>query len=200
MMAEMTAYPRAPLACRSWQLPDMDAAEGEHRQRSRGASLAQGSQPDGGAEGGFRRGGEDRAEGDEVGAGFGGRGDFRRVMGGDADQAIRAEQAADNRGGEGVAAEVDAVGVHGQGDIDAIVDQQPCPVTAGEGAKFRGQWQQLGSREIFLPQLHSPHAAAQGGLDGFGQGSPRWHLVPVGDQVEGEIDEWSWLDRPRGYG
>jgi hypothetical protein len=87
-----------------------------------------------------------------------------------------------------MAAEVDAVGAHGKGDIDAVVDQQPGTVLTSQAPQFTCQRQKLVDREVFLPELDGLHAALKRSFDDGRKSLPGRKLVTIGDQVEIEVD------------
>lgn len=164
-----------------------DAAEGEDGQWGGGAGGAQGVEADRCTVGGFGGCKPDWPEGDEVGPGAGGEENFLMVMGGNADQPFRTEEGAGLGNGEGVAAEMNAVGFRRQGDIEAVVDQQARAEFVSQFSQLPGQGEQFPRAEVFLPQLYGAYPAAEGGVHSGNQ-IAAGNLAAISDEVDAEID------------
>ena len=115
-----------------------------------------------------------------MGLGLEGLGDG---LGGDADDLIRAKLGADVPGLHVALAHVDAIGVHGQGDVYVVVDDKGHAVGSAEGFDVFRFVQEVGLVQVLLPELEEGHAAVQALLHDLVQG-PAVQPVPVGDGVE----------------
>ena len=78
---------------------------------------------------------------------------------------------------------MDAVGVHGQGDVYVVVDDKGHAVGSAEGFDVFRFVQEVGLVQVLLPELEEGHAAVQALLHDLVQG-PAVQPVPVGDGVE----------------
>ena len=79
--------------------------------------------------------------------------------------------------------DVDAIGVHGQGDVYVVVDEEGDTVGMAEGFDVFCLVQETGLVQVLLPELEEGHAAVQALLHDLVQG-PAVQPVPVGDGVE----------------
>jgi hypothetical protein len=126
----------------------------------------------------------DRPEDDEVGA-LRGRVPRLglRVHGGAHEKPGRRDRAEGRYRQRGVGA-LDPVGTGRQGDVGAVVDDEPRAVVAGGLAEGVGQRQQLPRLQVLLAELHGAEARGQALLHHVGRRPGRRRAV--GDQVEGE--------------
>ena len=117
-------------------------------------------------------GAEDGATADVVGAGVGGVAGAGGVVGGVADVEGRGAcrvavgGAASGRDGQVVGPEVDAVGLGGEGDVDAVVDEEEGVVGACQVAEAGRLAEQVGGVGVFVAELDGGRAGLEGEGDG----------------------------------
>ena len=85
---------------------------------------------------------------------------------------------------------MDPVGVHGEGDVDPVVDEQLCAIAGGKLAQVVGGCVQVTAGEVLLPELDRLHSTLEGLFDDK-RDLPAAGVFPVGNQVEVEIDRRS---------
>ncbi len=143
-------------------VPAGDAAEGKNRNPEPGRHLSQAVNSHRRAVSGLGRGMENRAVGDEVRPLFlGGNGALPAVAG-DADQLLFTKELSGPVGwGCCRDAQLDTVGIHGQGDIDAVVDEESGAVACGELAHLLGKLIQFPAGKILFPQLNRLYSSLE---------------------------------------
>ena len=159
---------------------EVDAADGEEGNFQDAGGLA--DEGEAGDPGVFRRGREGSADADVIGGRHLRRDEVVDAVSGNADEAIRADDAAGGVGGQIVRPDVDAVGAGKEGDIGAVVHDEK-PIAGGVAAEAGAlEKERIGER--FLAQLDAVGAAGEDFADESFEGK-RGNAV---GQEDGEAD------------
>lgn len=87
---------------------------------------------------------------------------------------------------------MDPLAPHGQGNIDAVIDQKRNSEPLGDLVKLPAQVDECACVEGLFPQLDDGGAAEKGVFDMGNERAARREEARVGDEVEREIEEWLW--------
>src|SRR6266498_669631 len=107
-------------------------------------------------------------------------------MGGIADQFLGAEQRSRRFDRNRCLSKLHTGGVHGEGDVDAIIDEKLSVVSIAELTHFGGEVEKVSAAQILLAQLDRPNSALEGSFQHPEQISPA-RLASVGYEIEVKI-------------